>query len=71
MFSLFTAWSNFLDFLLALLFVLPSVLLLVHRAFWPLLTRTLFRMTDIGTKGRRGILIVIGLALITHSLHIE
>jgi hypothetical protein len=34
--------SNIFDALLALLFVFLSVLLLVHRAVWPLLTRTLF-----------------------------
>jgi hypothetical protein len=56
--------SNILDSALASLFVLLALLLLVHRAVWPLLTRTLFRMADIGTKGRRAILTTVGLALV-------
>jgi hypothetical protein len=59
--------SNVLDALLALLFVFLALILLVHRAIWPLLTRTLFRMQDIGTKGRRGILVTVGLALLGWS----
>lgn len=56
------------DAILALLFVILALLLLVHRAIWPLLTRTLFRMTDIGTKGRRAILTLVGLALLGASV---
>jgi hypothetical protein len=56
--------SNLFDVVLALLFVALALMLLTHRAIWPLLTRTLFRMTDIGTKGRRAILTTIGLALL-------
>lgn len=61
---LFVAFSNIFDALLALLFVQLAILLLIHRAVWPLLTRTLFRMQDIGTKGRRAILTTVGLALL-------
>jgi len=39
-------------------------LLLIHRAVWPILIRTLFRMQDIGTKGRRAILTAVGVALL-------
>jgi hypothetical protein len=56
------------DAILALLFVILALLLLVHRAVWPLLTRTLFRMQDIGTKGRRSILTAVGLALLGTSV---
>jgi hypothetical protein len=56
--------SNLFDVVLALLFVGLALLLLIHRAVWPLLSRTLFRMTDIGTKGRRAILTTVGFALL-------
>jgi hypothetical protein len=55
--------SNLVDIALALLFAVLLLLLLTHYAIWPLLTRTLFRMQDIGTKGRRAILVTLGLAL--------
>jgi glucose-6-phosphate isomerase len=48
--------------------VLLATLLLIHRALWPLLTRTLFRMADIGTKGRRAILTAIGISLLGTSV---
>jgi hypothetical protein len=60
--------SNLLDATMALLFVFLACLLLVHRAVWPLLSRTLFRMTDIGTKGRRAILTAVGVALLSASV---
>jgi hypothetical protein len=41
---------NCVDAFLAALFALLVLLLLMHRALWPLLTRTLFRMADIATK---------------------
>jgi hypothetical protein len=44
------------------------VLLLIHRLLWPLLTRTLFRRADIGTKGRQAILTAVGLALFGASV---
>jgi hypothetical protein len=62
------AFSNIVDAVVALFYVLLAVLLLIHRALWPLLTRTLFRMTDIGTKGRRSILTTVGLALLSASV---
>jgi len=62
------AVSNIVDAVVALFCVLLAVLLLIHRALWPLLTRTLFRMTDIGTKGRRAILTAVGLALSSESV---
>jgi hypothetical protein len=60
--------SNVVDALLALLFVVLAAMLLIHRAVWPLLARTLFRMADIGTKGRRAILTAVGLALLSASV---
>jgi hypothetical protein len=57
--------SNIFDALLAFLFVFLALILLVHRAVWPLLNRTLFRMQDIGTKGRRAILFAVGTGLLT------
>jgi len=60
--------SNAIDVALASLFVLLASLLLLHRLLWPLLTRTLFRMGDIGTKGRRGILTAVGIALLSTSV---
>jgi hypothetical protein len=60
--------SNLFDVALALLFGFMVCILLVHSAVWPLLTRTLFRMQDIGTKGRRGILTAVGLALLGTSV---
>jgi len=62
------ALTNMFDAALALLFALLAALLLIHRAVWPLLTRTLFRMQDIGTKGRRAILTSIGVALLGTSV---
>jgi hypothetical protein len=64
----FVALTNMFDAALALLFALLAVLLLIHRAVWPLLTRTLFKMQDIGTKGRRGILAALGVALLGTSV---
>ena len=58
------AVSNIVDAAIALFYVLLALLLLIHRAVWPLLSRTLFRITDIGTKGRRAILTTVGLALL-------
>jgi hypothetical protein len=60
--------TNMIDGAFALLFVFLALILLLHRTLWPLLTRTLFRMTDIGTKGRRSILVVIGVALLSASV---
>jgi hypothetical protein len=62
------AVSNIVDAAVALFYVLLALLLLIHRALWPLLTRSLFRMTDIGTKGRRAILTSVGLALLSASV---
>jgi hypothetical protein len=45
--------GNLFDALLALLFETLALTLLVHRVFWPLLSRILFRIQDIGTNGRR------------------
>ena len=60
--------TNIFDVALALLFALLAILLLIHRLLWPLLTRTLFRMQDIGTKGRRAILAIVGSALLGTSV---
>jgi hypothetical protein len=48
-----------------------AIMLMVHRAVWPQLTRTLFRITDIGTKGRRAILTAVGMALLSASIFHE
>jgi hypothetical protein len=64
----FTSLMNYLDAFLALLFVLLSIILLVHRVLWPLLSRTLFRLQDIGAKGRRAILMSVGLSLLGTSI---
>lgn len=64
----FAALSNAPDMLLALVFEILAVTLLVHRLLWPLLTRTLFKMADIGTKGRRAILTAVGFALLAAGL---
>jgi hypothetical protein len=63
--------TNIFDVVLALLFVVLAAILIVHRAVWPLLTRTLFKMTDIGTKGRRAILTAVGMALLSASFFHE
>jgi len=60
--------TNRFDVGFAMLFVLLAAILLMYRLFWPLLTRTLFRMQDVGTKGRRAILTTIGVALLGTSL---
>ncbi|MGA2814633.1 MAG: hypothetical protein ABSG16_24850, partial [Candidatus Acidiferrum sp.] len=62
------AVTNLLDAAIAFLFVFLAAVLLIHRLLWPLLTRTLFRMQDIGTKGRRSILVAVGLALLSASV---
>jgi hypothetical protein len=56
--------SNLFDSLFAFVFFVLAAVLLAHRALWPLLTRTLFKMQDIGTKGRRGILMLVGFSLL-------
>jgi hypothetical protein len=68
MFSSAAVLANFFDALLAFLFVFLAIMLLIHRLLWPILTRTLFRMTDIGTKGRRAILTAVGVALLSASV---
>lgn len=66
--SICIALTNVFDTVLALLFVLFATTLIIHRALWPLLTRSLFRMQAIGTKGRRGIFITVGIALLDVSV---
>jgi hypothetical protein len=56
--------SNVLDAIVALCFVFLAVLLLAHRAFWEPLNRTIFRIQEIGFKGRCALLYCIGLALL-------
>jgi hypothetical protein len=56
--------SNAIDFLVASVFVLLAVLLLVHRVLWPLLNRSIFRFQEVGIKGRRAILVSVGLLLL-------
>lgn len=58
--------SNIFDVALAALFVLLAVLLLFHRALWPLLVRSVLKLTDM--KVRRAVLTAIGLALLSTSL---
>ncbi|HEY1677565.1 MAG TPA: hypothetical protein VGG04_07670 [Candidatus Sulfotelmatobacter sp.] len=62
--------SNTIDALSASLFFMLAILLLVHLIFWPVLNRTLFRVKEIGIRGRRGLLLAIGIALlaISHEL---
>lgn len=62
------ACTNLFDVLLALFFVVCAMQLLLHRAVWPVLTRTVFRMQEIGTKGRRAILTTVGIALLGTSV---
>ena len=45
-------------------FSVCALTLLLHRALWPVLNRTLFRLQYVGTNGRRAILLTIGFALI-------
>jgi hypothetical protein len=56
--------SNAIDVLAASAFVLLAAALLVHRAIWPLLNRSIFRLQEIGAKSRRAILISLGLTLV-------
>jgi hypothetical protein len=65
------AMTNVLDAAIAFLFVALALLLLIHRCIWPILTRSLFRMQEIGIQGRRGILFAAGLALLVAGFHIE
>src|SRR5262249_26849618 len=66
--AMLVGFSNLFDVGLALLFVVLAVVLQVHRGLWPLLTRTLFRMQDMGTIGRRAILTTVGIALLSPSV---
>ena len=68
MFSSAAALANFFDAILAFLFVFLALMLLIHRLFWPFLNRSLFRLTDIGTKGRRAILTAVGVSLLSASI---
>lgn len=62
------SFLNYADAALALLFAVLCALLLIHRLFWPLLNRTLFKMQDIGTKGRRSILVTVGIWFLKQSV---
>lgn len=66
--GIFTSLGNVFDVCFALLFVFLAVMLLLHRCVWPLLNRSLFRVTYIGTNGRRAILLTTGVALLGASL---
>jgi hypothetical protein len=63
----FDSMLNSIDAVVASLIAILTALLLIHRLLWPILTRTLFRMQDIGTKGRRGVLVTFGLAILSWS----
>jgi len=63
--------SNIFDVCLAILFGILVILLLIHYACWPILVRTLFKMQDIGTKGRRAILTAVGISLLSASIFHE
>ncbi len=58
------AGSNTLDFLASSVFVVLALVLLIHRALWPLLNRSVFRLQEIGTRGRRAVLVSLGLGLL-------
>lgn len=64
---LFISYSNLSDVMISLLFGLLVIMLLIHRAVWPLLNRTIFRFQAIGPKGRRVLLASIGLGLFSCS----
>jgi hypothetical protein len=59
---------NIFDAVISLLFVLLPLTLLIHRLFWPLMSRPLFEIQYIGTRGRRAILLAIGVALLSASV---
>ena len=67
-FIVFVSMSGLLNVGLLLLFAVLAAFLLVHHLLWPLLTRTLFKMADVGTKGRRAILTTVGLALLAAGI---
>jgi uncharacterized membrane protein YhaH (DUF805 family) len=56
--------ANFFDTALAVVFASLILFLMMHRLFWPTLARSIFRLQDTGTKGRRKPLTVIGVMLI-------
>ena len=60
--------TNLWDSSLALFFVFLALLLLLHRAVWPLLTRSVFRLQESGTKSRRAVLMTVGLSLLGTSI---
>lgn len=62
---LLISMSNTIDGLMASAFVIMAALLLIHRIFWPLLNRSIFRIQDIGFMGRRALLFCVGLGLLT------
>lgn len=62
------AGSNTLDFLASIVFVVLALVLLIHRALWPVLNRSVFRLQEIGANGRRAILISLGAALLGAAL---
>jgi len=62
------AGSNTLDFLASIVFVVLAVVLLIHRALWPVLNRSVFRLQEIGANGRRAILISLGAGLLGAAL---
>jgi len=65
--TLSIACTNIFDVVLALFFVTLAAMLLIHRAVWPLLTRTLFRLQAVGVQGRRAVLLAIGFGLVGWS----
>jgi hypothetical protein len=70
-FLIFIPFANIFDIILSLLWVLLALILLIHRLLWPVLNRTLFRVTGIGTIPRRIILVACGMALLNVSFFHE
>jgi hypothetical protein len=66
--SLLTA-ANIVDTLAALAFVFLALLLIVHRLFWPAISRPLYFLQGIGIARRGKLFVIIGFALLGYALY--
>jgi hypothetical protein len=55
---------NLIDVLACLVFVVLMILVLVHRAIWPLIERPLYACARYGVIKRKGLLWALGMALV-------
>ncbi len=69
--SLIVAYSNTINFLAALIFIILAVIMLVHRVFYPVLARPIYFLQRAGLIRRKNLAFTIGIALLGFASGIE